>query len=103
MLSVRAAKPQAKFQEYRMSDTLFAKIIRREIPADIVFEDEHVLAFRDIQPQAPVHVVVVPRKPIPRVGLAAAADEALLGHLLLTAAAVARQTSAAVASISERK
>lgn len=71
--------------------TLFEKIAARQIPADIVFEDDHVLAFRDIRPQAPVHVLVVPRKAIPRVAEAAAADHAVLGHLLLKAAEVARR------------
>lgn len=70
--------------------TLFEKICSKEIPATIVFEDEFCVAFRDITPQAPVHVLVVPRQPIHRVGVAAAADQTLLGHLLLTAANVAR-------------
>jgi histidine triad (HIT) family protein len=70
--------------------TLFEKIRDREIPATIVFEDDLCLAFRDIAPQAPVHILVVPRKPLQRVGLAEAEDENLLGHLLLAAAQVAR-------------
>ena len=70
--------------------TLFEKICAKDIPATIVFEDDRCVAFRDISPQAPVHVLVVPRKAVTRVGLAEAGDEALLGHLLLTAAAVAR-------------
>lgn len=70
--------------------TLFQKICDKEIPATIVHEDERCVAFRDIAPQAPVHILVVPRKAVTRVGLAEADDEALLGHLLLTAAAVAR-------------
>lgn len=70
--------------------TLFEKIIARGIPADIVFEDDLCLAFRDIAPQAPVHILVVPKKPIPRVGDASRADQELLGHLLLTAAGIAR-------------
>jgi histidine triad (HIT) family protein len=69
--------------------TLFEKIIAREIPAEIIFEDERVLAFQDISPQAPTHILVIPKKPIPRVGEANAEDEALLGHLLLTAQRVA--------------
>jgi histidine triad (HIT) family protein len=74
-----------------MSDkTLFEKICDKEIPATIVFEDERCVAFRDISPQAPIHILVVPRKPVIRVGLAESGDEALLGHLLLTAAQVAR-------------
>ncbi len=71
--------------------TLFEKIAARQIPAEIVFEDDRVVAFRDIQPQAPVHVLVVPRKPICRMGVASAEDAELLGHLLLTAAEVARR------------
>ncbi len=70
--------------------TLFEKICAKQIPATILHEDERCIAFRDIAPQAPVHVLIIPRKPIPRIGLAAEADEALLGHLLLTAAKVAR-------------
>lgn len=69
--------------------TLFEKIIAREIPADIVHEDEDTLAFRDIAPQAPVHILVIPKKPIPRVAEADAGDAGLLGKLLLTATAVA--------------
>jgi len=74
-----------------MTDTLFLKIIAREIPADIVYEDELCIAFRDIQPQAPVHVLIVPKKLIPRVVDAEPADQAILGHLLLTSGTVARQ------------
>ena len=73
-----------------MSKTLFEKICDREIPADIVYEDEQCVCFRDISPQAPTHLLVVPRKPIPRIAEAEAADEALIGHLFLTAAKVAR-------------
>ena len=71
--------------------TLFEKIIARQIPADIVYEDEACLAFRDISPQAPVHVLIVPKKPIPRVGEATAEDQAQLGALLLAAGAVAEK------------
>ncbi len=70
--------------------TLFEKICDREIPATIVHEDERCVAFRDISPQAPVHILVIPRKAVARVGLATEADEGLLGHLLVTAAQVAR-------------
>lgn len=69
--------------------TLFEKIIARQIPADIVFEDDRALAFKDISPQAPTHILVIPKKPIPRVGEAEPEDEAVLGHLLLTAQKVA--------------
>ncbi len=69
--------------------TLFEKISARQIPAAIVYEDDLVLAFRDIQPQAPTHVLIVPKKPIARIAQAGADDQTLLGHLLLKAAAVA--------------
>ncbi|MDA7521088.1 histidine triad nucleotide-binding protein [Verrucomicrobia bacterium] len=71
--------------------TLFEKIIQRKIPADIVFEDDQVLAFRDINPAAPTHVLVIPKKPIPRVGAASAEDQSLIGHLMLKAAEIARE------------
>jgi len=74
-----------------MSKTLFEKIIAREIPSDIVYEDDLVLAFRDINPQAPVHVLIVPKKPLPRLAEATSEDHRLLGHLLLKAAAVAAE------------
>lgn len=70
--------------------TLFEKIIAREIPADVVYEDAECLAFRDINPQAPVHILVVPKRPIPRVGESTAADAPMLGHLLVKAADVAK-------------
>lgn len=72
-----------------MSETIFAKIIRREIPADIVYEDDRCLAFRDVNPQAPVHILVIPKQPIARLIDAVDDDESLLGHLLLTANKVA--------------
>ena len=71
--------------------TLFEKIIAREIPAEIVYEDELCLAFNDISPQAPIHVLIIPKKPIPRVGEATPEDQALLGHLLLKVGTVADQ------------
>ena len=74
-----------------MSKTLFEKIIAREIPAAIVYEDDLVVAFRDIKPQAPTHVLIVPRKPIPRMAEAKPEDQQVLGHLLLKAAEVANQ------------
>jgi histidine triad (HIT) family protein len=73
-----------------MSQTLFEKIAAREIPAKIVYEDALVLAFHDIQPQAPTHVLIVPKKPVARLDAACAEDQAVLGHLLLKAAEVAR-------------
>lgn len=74
-----------------MSKTLFEKIIAREVPATIVYEDDKVLAFKDINPGAPTHVLVVPKKPIPRMAEAQPEDHQILGHLLLKAAEVARQ------------
>lgn len=73
-----------------MSDkTLFQKIADREIPADLIYEDEHCIAFRDISPQAPVHVLITPRNVIPRVGEAQPEDQAVLGALLLAAGKIA--------------
>lgn len=72
-----------------MSKSLFEKIVAREIPASIVYEDDLVLAFHDIKPQAPVHVLLIPKKPIPRIGEAHPEDHKILGHLLLKAAEVA--------------
>ena len=69
--------------------TLFEKIIAREIPATIVYEDEHCLAFRDINPCAPMHILLVPKKPIVRLCDADASDQTLLGHLMLTANKIA--------------
>ena len=74
-----------------MSKTLFEKIIAREVPATIVFEDDLVLAFKDINPGAPAHVLMVPKKPIPRIAEAQPEDHQVLGHLLLKAAEVAKQ------------
>ncbi len=71
--------------------TLFEKIVARQIPAQIVYEDELVLAFHDIQPQAPTHVLIVPKKPVPRIAQATDEDQAMLGHLLLKAAEVAEK------------
>ncbi len=74
-----------------MSKTLFEKIVDRELPATIVYEDEQVLAFRDIKPQAPTHVLLIPKKPIPRIAEAKPEDQQLLGYLMLKAGEVARQ------------
>lgn len=71
--------------------TLFEKIVARQIPAKIVYEDDKVLAFHDINPQAPTHVLIVPKKPIPRISEAAPEDHQVLGHLLIKAADVAKQ------------
>ncbi|MBD2182975.1 histidine triad nucleotide-binding protein [Planktothrix sp. FACHB-1355] len=72
-------------------DTIFGKIIRREIRADIVYEDDLALAFKDINPQAPVHILVIPKKPIAKLADAESQDHALMGHLLLTAKRIAEQ------------
>jgi len=74
-----------------MSETIFSKIIRREVPADIVYEDDLVLAFNDVAPKAPIHILLIPKKPIPQLAAAESQDHALMGHLLLTAKRVAEQ------------
>jgi histidine triad (HIT) family protein len=73
-----------------MSKTLFEKIIAREIPATILYEDDLVVAFRDIKPQAPTHVLIVPKKPIPRIAETRPEDQSVLGHLLLKAGELAK-------------
>ena len=73
-----------------MADTIFGRIVRREIPADIVYEDDAVLAFRDVTPQAPVHVLIVPKRPLQNLLDAAPADTLLLGQLMQAAIHVAR-------------
>jgi histidine triad (HIT) family protein len=70
--------------------TLFERIISGELPANIVYKDERVTAFRDIHPRAPTHILIVPNKPIPTANDVTAADESLLGHMLLVAAQIAR-------------
>ena len=82
--SAAAADPAA-------NDTIFGRILRGEIPCDAVYADDHCLAFRDLNPQAPVHVLVIPRQPIAQLAAAAPEDAQLLGHLLLVAAQVAQQ------------
>jgi histidine triad (HIT) family protein len=74
-----------------MSDTIFGRILNGEIPCQEVYSDAQCLAFRDVNPQAPVHVLVIPRKPIPSLAEAGPEDQELLGHLLLVAGRVARQ------------
>ena len=74
-----------------MSKTIFQKIIDREIPSKIEHEDEHCIVLHDIQPQAPVHLLIVPKKHIVRIAAANPDDESVLGHLLLVAASVARK------------
>jgi histidine triad (HIT) family protein len=72
-----------------MGDTIFGRIERGEIPAEIVYQDDRALAFRDVHPVAPTHVLVIPRKPLETLSAAEPSDEALLGHLLLVANRVA--------------
>ena len=74
-----------------MTETIFAKIIRREIPADIVYEDDLCLAFRDVNPQAPVHILVIPKQSIARLVDAGDDDQSLLGHLMITAGRIATE------------
>lgn len=74
-----------------MGETVFSKIIRREIPADIVYEDDLVLAFKDIAPQAPTHIVLIPKKAIANLSQAESTDHALMGHLLLMVQKITEQ------------
>lgn len=71
--------------------TVFQRIVARELPADIVYEDEHCIAIKDIHPRAPVHLLVISKKPIPRLVDATEADQAVLGHMLLKVGDIARQ------------
>ena len=73
------------------TDTIFGKIVRKEIPANVIYEDELAIAFTDINPQAPVHILVIPKKPIAKLSDAESQDHALMGHLLLTVKRVAQQ------------
>jgi histidine triad (HIT) family protein len=72
-------------------ETLFTKIINGDIPADIVYEDEHCFAIKDIAPKAPTHLLVIPKKPIPRLVDASAEDKALLGHMMLIVGEIAKK------------
>lgn len=76
-----------------MAKTIFQRIIDREIPAKIAYEDDRCVVLHDIQPQAPVHLLIVPKQLIARVSAASAADEAVLGHLILVAGIVAKELS----------
>jgi histidine triad (HIT) family protein len=76
-----------------MAETIFSKIIDRKIPARIEFEDDRCLAFHDVSPQAPVHVLVIPKKPIPSLADLTAADEPLVGHLVCVATELAAKLS----------
>ena len=75
--------------------TIFDKILAREIPADIVYEDDQILAFKDIAPRAPVHYLIIPKKRIATLNDTSPADQALLGHMMLTAAQLAREAGIA--------
>ncbi|KAM9207639.1 adenosine 5'-monophosphoramidase HINT2 isoform 2-T2 [Dugong dugon] len=70
--------------------TIFSRILDRSLPADIIYEDQQCLVFRDVAPQAPVHFLVIPKKPIPRISQAEEEDQQLLGHLLLVAKKMAK-------------
>ena len=78
-----------------MSETIFGKIVSGEIPSEFLYEDDHCVAINDINPQAPVHVLVIPKKGIPRLVDAGAEDQDLLGHLMLAAGKVAEQLGVA--------
>tara|TARA_B100001079_G_C16321647_1_gene474927 strand:- start:349 stop:687 length:339 start_codon:yes stop_codon:yes gene_type:complete len=72
-----------------MSENIFLKIINKEIPADIIFEDEYTIAFNDISPQAPVHILVIPKKEIKKLSESEETDKELLGHLMIAAKKIA--------------
>ncbi|MDU0354251.1 histidine triad nucleotide-binding protein [Paraglaciecola aquimarina] len=74
-----------------MSDTIFSKIINKEIPAEILYEDDLALAFKDINPQAPIHFLVIPKKPIATINDIQVEDKALVGHLYWVAATIAKE------------
>ena len=74
-----------------MSETIFRKIINKEIPADIVYEDDQCLAFKDVNPQAPVHILIIPKQAIAKISDATLDDQTLLGHLLVKAGEIAEQ------------
>ena len=74
-----------------MSDTIFSQIVRGEVPADVLYQDELVTAFRDVQPQAPTHILVVPNKPVPTVADVTDTDEAALGRMIRVAAKLAEE------------
>jgi len=74
-----------------MSETLFEKIIKKEIPADIIYEDDISIVIKDINPQAPTHLLIIPKKVIPKLSDANKEDQAILGHLMLVAGKMSRQ------------
>ncbi|MCM8529223.1 MAG: histidine triad nucleotide-binding protein [Lentisphaeraceae bacterium] len=73
------------------NNTIFGKILRGEIPADLIHEDEKCIAFRDVSPQAPNHILLIPRKLIPKLSDAVAEDKEILGHMMVTAGDIARK------------
>ena len=73
-----------------MAETIFTKIIKREVPADIIYEDDLCLAFKDITPKAPIHILIIPKKPLEKLSAAGEEDQTLLGHLLVKAGDIAR-------------
>jgi histidine triad (HIT) family protein len=75
----------------KSEETIFSKIIRREIPADIVYEDAHCLCFKDINPVAPVHVLLIPKRCIPRLADAVASDQDILGELMAKVPVIAKK------------
>jgi len=83
--------PLSDPDRYSDNDTIFGKILRGEIPATVVHEDEHCLAFRDIEPQAPVHVIIIPKRHIAKLSDADVEDRTLLGHLLVIASQIAQK------------
>lgn len=74
-----------------MASTLFEKIINREIPADIIYEDERSIVIKDINPQAPVHLLIIPKKVIPKLSDASESDKELLGHLMFVAGVLSKK------------
>jgi histidine triad (HIT) family protein len=78
-----------------MEDTIFGKITRGEIPTDFLYEDDQCVVIKDLYPQAPTHVLIIPRKPIPMLSMASEEDQALLGHLLVVAGKIADQLGVA--------
>ena len=80
-----------------MEDTIFGKITREEIPTDFIYEDDLCVVIKDIYPQAPTHVLIIPRKPIPMLSMASEEDQSLLGHLLVVAGKVTEQLGVAEA------
>jgi histidine triad (HIT) family protein len=85
------SKENLMAQEIILKETIFSKIIRKEIPADIVFQDDKVTAFRDISPQAPKHILIIPNKLIPTINDVTEQDEVILGHMVTVAAKIAKQ------------